>query len=370
MQQIERYGVIALVFMLVTVVAVSFWDGGDVEPGREDAAQEARVAAAAPTDPVELSRPRRVDPRERDGGSLPLSRPGAPAARRERADGRSVSGRRVDDGRPDLTPGAATLRGDDVPRTVRSEPAGSTAVAEATASAPVRLVPAHREEPKVEARRASVPAPRPVELETPRGGRITASAPPARTGPEIVSSVGAVHEVRPGDTLERIASSALGDRSRWREIQQLNGDIDPRRLLVGMKLRLPTGARGVAARVPAPAARPVAAPAERPGRAGRTYRVQPGDMLSRIAQRELGSAQRWREIVALNPGVDPDRLFIGAELVLPGAPVPALVADARSETRSSADARSDADRDLRALDRSKGLRVASSSAADGRYRVR
>ncbi|MHA7861680.1 LysM peptidoglycan-binding domain-containing protein [Tessaracoccus sp. Y36] len=52
--------------------------------------------------------------------------------------------------------------------------------------------------------------------------------------------------------------------------------------------------------------------------AGRGYTVQPGDELWAIAERELGSGERWREIVALNEGVsDVSRLHPGAILTLP-----------------------------------------------------
>ena len=36
MQQIERYGVIALILMLVTIVAVSLWDDGSAEQDPEN----------------------------------------------------------------------------------------------------------------------------------------------------------------------------------------------------------------------------------------------------------------------------------------------------------------------------------------------
>lgn len=49
----------------------------------------------------------------------------------------------------------------------------------------------------------------------------------------------------------------------------------------------------------------------------RVVRVGEGDTLSRIAERELGSSRRWREIAALNPAIDPDRLAIGQALLLP-----------------------------------------------------
>ena len=51
----------------------------------------------------------------------------------------------------------------------------------------------------------------------------------------------------------------------------------------------------------------------------RTYTVKSGDSLSSIAQKQLGDANRWREIFLLNRAIirDPDRIFPGQVLVLP-----------------------------------------------------
>lgn len=61
-----------------------------------------------------------------------------------------------------------------------------------------------------------------------------------------------------------------------------------------------------------PAPQPQPAPA-----AARTYTVRKGDTLWSIARRELGDGQRHAEIMSLNPGIDPKRLPIGAQLRLP-----------------------------------------------------
>lgn len=51
---------------------------------------------------------------------------------------------------------------------------------------------------------------------------------------------------------------------------------------------------------------------------GRHYLVQPGDELWSVAERELGSGDRWREVVALNPGLSSEApLEQGATLLLP-----------------------------------------------------
>lgn len=64
-----------------------------------------------------------------------------------------------------------------------------------------------------------------------------------------------------------------------------------------------------------PPPRPLESPA--PPAAGNTYTVQKGDTLWSIAQKFLGNGQRWREIVDVNPGLDPSKLKVGQSIVLP-----------------------------------------------------
>ncbi|HKD99403.1 MAG TPA: LysM peptidoglycan-binding domain-containing protein, partial [Planctomycetota bacterium] len=49
----------------------------------------------------------------------------------------------------------------------------------------------------------------------------------------------------------------------------------------------------------------------------RTYTVAKNDTLEKIAKRELGSSQKWRDIVKVNEGLDPKRLKAGASILLP-----------------------------------------------------
>ena len=51
--------------------------------------------------------------------------------------------------------------------------------------------------------------------------------------------------------------------------------------------------------------------------AGGTYTIQKGDTLWSIATRVYGNGQRWQDIAAANPSVDPKRLIVGQQLVLP-----------------------------------------------------
>lgn len=49
----------------------------------------------------------------------------------------------------------------------------------------------------------------------------------------------------------------------------------------------------------------------------RLYEVKGGDTLESIAYFQLGEKGRWRDIVGVNPGLEPKRLFEGQEIYLP-----------------------------------------------------
>jgi nucleoid-associated protein YgaU len=108
------------------------------------------------------------------------------------------------------------------------------------------------------------------------------------------------YTVQSGDTLSGIAQQQLGDASRWPEIFLLNRSIrHPDRIFPGQVLTLPAD---TAMQAPP-----------------RLYIVRRGDTLSGIAQRKLGAASRWPEILERNREVlsNPDRIFPDQVLVLP-----------------------------------------------------
>ncbi len=60
---------------------------------------------------------------------------------------------------------------------------------------------------------------------------------------------------------------------------------------------------------PSPPPRPVSAPSQ--------YTIRRGDTLWSIAQRVYHDGQRWREILAANPGLQPTKMRVGQVIVLP-----------------------------------------------------
>ncbi len=104
-----------------------------------------------------------------------------------------------------------------------------------------------------------------------------------------------------GDTLSSIAQRQLGDATRWPEIFARNRGVIRRfdSIVPGQRLILPAG--------PAPVPQL------------RFHLVEPGETLSSIAQKQLGDANRWPEIFAMNGDVltNPDVLIAGQVLQLP-----------------------------------------------------
>ena len=90
----------------------------------------------------------------------------------------------------------------------------------------------------------------------------------------------------------------------------------------------------VTAAAPKPVvAKPAAAPKSK---GGRTYVVKSGDTLAKIAARECGTSKAATQIAALNPNINPDRIKVGDKLVLPATSEKSLVAAAApASSRSS-----------------------------------
>ena len=121
-----------------------------------------------------------------------------------------------------------------------------------------------------------------------------------------------------GENLISICREYYGDGSLADDLARYNGITDPGRIREGHRLRLPAAeqlVRGATASASGPddAAPPAAGPTYR------TYTVRSGDNLSKIAERELGSSQRYLELFRLNRDVldNPDDLTLGMKLKIP-----------------------------------------------------
>ncbi len=322
MQQIERYGVIALVFLLVTIVAVSFW-GDSKSPGfwarltgkgkQAEVAQVEPQPAPATTSEQALQTTLALNPTPAPGTDPALTNTPAPVPAPV-------------NGAPLNSFAAGNVPGNNVAPTTPPLAGGVTPAAGNPGAPLDPLTPA---------------AQQPV-------------APITTPVPTPAIDVASAHEyvVQKGDSLARIAKRTLGAESRWSEIQALNGGVTPNALRVGMKLKLPADANASnhatpslataqksATKSSAPKAntgKPVAATTkkvEASDDGAPTYTIRKGDTLNAIAERKLGAKSRVRDILALNPGLDPHRISVGTKIKLPAAEKAPVVAAVSSSTR-------------------------------------
>lgn len=292
MHSIERYGIVALLFLIVTVVAVLMWDGGKAE---EPEKSPVKPAAAKTLPDAE---------RERLATLIAEGRPGP--LQRKRLD--------------EEAPADAPLGADERAEALR-------------ASEPPAEVPDALHAPEAEA-----------ESQTLREQLVQddyiATAPQAT--PERAKEAPATrsYAVRAGDTLSEIAQRELGSSRRWQEIVAANPGLDPAKLRSGTTIRLPSAARagangaaGASANGAAGAdasgaggtgPRTAAVPAQEPKTPAKdassaSWTVGKNENLWRIAERALGDGKRWGEIAKLNPSVNPDKLLLGQVLKLPSS---------------------------------------------------
>ncbi len=90
----------------------------------------------------------------------------------------------------------------------------------------------------------------------------------------------------------------------------------------------------------------------------KVYTVKSGDTLSRIAQQELGDANRWREIYELNKqaiGMNPNLILPGQKLQIPGAKPAAQPIKPQAPAQTPAQSPAINDEALAALVKEKGL---------------
>ena len=133
------------------------------------------------------------------------------------------------------------------------------------------------------------------------------------------------HRVAEDESLWSIAQEHYGDGALYAKLAEFNrsrvGDDDT--IHVGVVLRIPprqalTGERPAPRQVNArPSKKSSKKASKKSAQSVRAYTVQDGDTLGEIAQRLLGSAGRWPEIVKLNGIDDPDVVPVGTILKLP-----------------------------------------------------
>jgi nucleoid-associated protein YgaU len=163
-----------------------------------------------------------------------------------------------------------------------------------------------------------------VPLERPREGTELAAASRAAPPSPPPATAGKRYVVRASDSLFAIAQREYGAGALWKRILDANREEikDPNRLPVGKEIVIPPLEAPEGPRTAATTVRPALSHTTEvttlPALA-RTYTVESGDTLDRIAAKTLGSAQRWRAILEANRDKLADETSIrpGQQLVIP-----------------------------------------------------
>jgi len=140
--------------------------------------------------------------------------------------------------------------------------------------------------------------------------------------------------VQSGETMADIAERKYGDPNKWTIIAKANKSVNPNRMRIGTKLVLPSASATTAA---APEAAVAEAPSQPAAGVPKSYTIQAGDVLSKIAKKFYGTSSAAARIQEANPEVlkDPDFLTVGATITLPEASAPAPVTVSTGEPGTS-----------------------------------
>lgn len=116
------------------------------------------------------------------------------------------------------------------------------------------------------------------------------------------------YSVQPGDTFQKIAKKLYGRSSRAEDLIAANGNIDPRKLRVGMQIVVPNlpDAKSGASKSPTDSG-------------GQWHLVSKGEVLQSIAKDRYGKSSEWKRILEANRDVlkRPEDLRIGMRLRIP-----------------------------------------------------
>jgi nucleoid-associated protein YgaU len=177
------------------------------------------------------------------------------------------------------------------------------------------------------------PKPAPTTpVESPTLGSPTPASPLAASKPqpiaspvdsksELAKAAVDTHRVQPGDSLASLAQTYYGNAKYAKFLAESNpGITDPTKLALGQTVKIPPLPADIDSKLANAAPAKTTTPATTAAGGKRTYKVKSGDSFYKIAKDQLGNAERWKELLALNKTLvhgDPTALQPGQTLVLP-----------------------------------------------------
>ena len=349
MKPTERYAAVALLLLVALVIVVGFWDTGEPE---QKPFEDEILAGGAATRLEESARPasRRMTDNGRAGRqegatrSVPLSGQSGSAPRVDKVSTRtfSTAGHRVS---PDADSdpsgaGAPTVRVEKHPKVAQSpdqladalrptKKRGGTGFDLSIDRPEMSGAPSgpflSRRTPKNERTTGAVEGKERMAAETSVEVAKTRKKEAADLKKAVSDPTLRSYEVKSGDALSRIAKAECGSDRAVAEIARLNGLVDSDIIFPGMILKLPS-------RASVPSKIASAASSTSGNTAGRrTIRIQSGEVLGHVLEREFGTYRRSIALVRqLNPGLDPNNVQVGQKIMLPArSEVPGAKASAK-----------------------------------------
>ncbi|MEM7307522.1 MAG: LysM peptidoglycan-binding domain-containing protein [Planctomycetota bacterium] len=329
MQPIERYGLIALIFLAITIAAACLW-----EPD-EDGSKGAGVAGVAAKSAEVKKKLQQKQPdasrdfvsarsKPREGRPLNAKQAADLVAQREQEAARNEPRARGDEIRS-----KGQGRGEEMRRKAEQQRAAKNGQGQPAGKQGGQKTAKHgggaqggkQSKPKEHKQDAgSHIGERAQDVLTTALGKARDVAGKLRTDPRPAKRT---YVVKGGDTLSEIAERELGRSSRYPEIVALNPGLDPLKLREGARIVLPTpGEKATAPKEVTGVGRVAEADRKKAGKGsakggGPVYVVRKNDSLWKIAATALGDGGRYPEIVALNPDLNPDRIIEGQRLKMP-----------------------------------------------------
>jgi len=163
----------------------------------------------------------------------------------------------------------------------------------------------------------------------------TSTSSGSTTSAPSSSGTESTHVVAKGETMESIAKSIYGSSTKWQAIAKANPSVDPSRMKIGTKLRIPAAGASISGTETAaanntgkPSTTKTASTTGASGNTGKTavaaangkggsHTVAKGETMSSIARKYFGDSKFWKAIAKANPKVDANNLPVGTKLTIP-----------------------------------------------------
>ena len=160
----------------------------------------------------------------------------------------------------------------------------------------------------------------PTNPSTSSTGNSTANSTVNGTGSETT------YVVKKGDSFESISKSMYGTTTKWKEIAKANPTVDPTRMKIGAKLRIPAAGASISTETSMASASSGSSAASSGksstktaagSTSGGTHVIAKGDTFSSLARSYYGDSKFWKAIAKANPKISEKSLAIGTKIAIP-----------------------------------------------------